>query len=34
MRPFCGNKPAGRNCRNTTIKAKTITWAMLVVAKN
>ncbi len=33
MRPFCGNRPAGLICRNTTIRAKTNTLAIEVVAK-
>ncbi len=33
MRPFCGNRPAGLICRNTTIKANTNTFAIEVVAK-
>ena len=33
MRPFCGKRPAGLNCRNTTIRANTSTLAIEVVAK-
>ena len=33
IRPFCGNRPAGLICRNTTIRANTSTFAIDVVAK-